>query len=442
MKGGLFLLLAAVLFVLYFTGLSSYGLTEPDEPRYAESAREMLEMKSYITPYYNYRPRWEKPPLYYWMEMVSYRVFGVSEGSARIPSVVMAFMCAAFLFLVVSKCEGASYGIKAPLAFLSMPFVFVISHLSITDMTLCFFITLASYSLFLFLEGWGGFWRTVAYISMALGVLTKGPVAFVIPIPSAVLYLVWKREFRRISSLFPLGGIAIFLAISLPWFLHLYRAVGPEFFYRQTIGRFFKGVAHKEPFYFFIPYVAGGALPQLLMVLRPRSGMGKDLLVKFSLILFLYTFFFFSASKGKLPNYILPVFPPLAVMVSSLSKDEIFSMLVTVCVVLYLSVKFFFLPAQASRLSIRPLFKGRSFEKGASFLYYRRPYKAYPFYVRSRVWRIEDPEEAFSFSKPAYVLVKGEFLKRFSDPRFKVVSRSVFRKKEIFLIKVEGLSPP
>ncbi len=436
MKKRTFLIILSLLFALYFSGLSSFGLTEPDEPRYAEAAREMLEFKSLFTPYYNYEPRWEKPPLFYLLVASSYKAFGVSEGSARLPSVVMAFLTAFFMLLVFFKAGQIERGMKAFVLFLTMPYVFVISHLSITDMTLCFFITLSSYSFFLFLEGYGRAWRSIAYISMAFGILTKGPVAFLIPIPSAILYLFFSKRYREIPSLFSGMDIAIFLLISVPWFVYLYVKVGPRFFYAQTIGRYFKGIQHRKPFYFFIPYIVGGALPQLFLI-QWKEPLPKENLLKFSLSCSLFIFFFFSVSKCKLPNYILPIFPPLAILISYMLGSRTVEPVVGACLVFYFAVKLFMVPTYGSRLSIRPLFEGKSFENNATFLYFKKPYKAYPFYVRKKVFRVDRTSEILLYSGTVYLLIKKDYIPPLEEKKYKVVSRSVFRRKELFLLRFD-----
>ena len=421
---------------MYFSSLSSFGLTEPDEPRYAEAAREMLELKSYLIPYYNYEPRLEKPPFFYWLIAASYKLFGVSEKAARIPSVVMALLCSLVLLIAFYEIGETDSGLKAFLIFLSMPYVFVISQLSITDMTLCFFITLSSYSFFLFMEKNSQNWRRIAYLSMALGFLTKGPVAFIIPIISDMLYaLVAGRSIRK---LFSIKEILLFLVVSIPWFIYILKLVGFGFFYKQTIGRYFKGVWHKRPFYFFIPYILAGAFPQIILfILGGRVKPSLASILKFSGIYAAFVFLFFSISKCKLPNYILPIFPPIAACVAIVSKERPFKIITSFCLMVFLVIKLFVLPTYASRLSIRPLFKGKNFEKNATFLFYKKPYKAYPFYVRKKVFRIDRPSEALSYQKPVYVLTKGLYLGDFSFLKFDVVSKSIFRDKDLFLLKIE-----
>ncbi len=422
-----------ILIFSYLVNLSSFGLTEPDEGRYAEAAREMLELKSYLIPYHNYKPRFAKPPFFYWMVMASYKLFGVSEGSARLVSVLFSFFSAAFLFLLVSCYSGYLSGALSSLIFLSMPYTLTISHLSIPDPTLCFFVTTSSYMLFLSVEKEKRALRTISYLLMSLGVLTKGPVGFIIPLLSNIVFLVASKKVRKVRELFYRWDLLLFLFVSLPWFIYIAPRVGEGFFIRETVGRFFRGVDHREPIYFFVPYLLLGSLPFILVF---PLNMQKSSLLFFSLCHFVVVFVFFSLSSSKLISYIFPVFPPLSILIAHTGKEEFLKKGFVFSLTLFLFVKLILLPFYGDRLSIKPLFKGRSFEKEAHFYYFKKPYKAYPFYVRRRVERFTGVE---NLSLPSYILLREEEMRALGSKGWIKVSETVYKRKKLILLKFRAV---
>ena len=428
--------LAVVSFILlfsYLVNLPSFGLTEPDEGRYAEAAREMLELKSYLIPYHNYKPRLAKPPFFYWVVMASYKLFGVSEASARLVSIFFSFLSAVFLFLLVSYYSGYLPGVLAALIFLSMPYTFTISHLSIPDPTLCFFITSSSYLLFISVEKKKRALRTVSYLLMSLGVLTKGPVGFIVPLLSNLVFLAVSRRVGEVKNLFSRWDLILFLSLSLPWFIYIAPKVGKGFFVKETIGRFFRGVDHKEPVYFFVPYLLLGALPFIAALFLKMQKLRGNALLFFSLLHFLVVFLFFSLSSSKLISYIFPAFPPLSILIAHTERESFLKKGFIFSLILFLFVKLIFLPFYGDRLSIRPLFRGKSFEREACFYYFKKPYKAYPFYVRKRVKRFTKVE---NLSPPSYILIRGEEMRTLGFKDWIQVSETVYKRKKLFLLKL------
>ena len=174
---GLFLLL-----IIYFgAGIGHYPLFDVDEPRYAETAREMLIPPcDWLAPHFNFELRFDKPPLFYWLIALSYKVFGVTVGSARMVSVVSAAFTGTMVYCMARRFWSISAGLLAVGIFMTMPQVFGLSRWAVTDMTLTMTMTGAWVGLML---GWlsDRRWFLVAGFMAGLGLLTKGPIAVALP---------------------------------------------------------------------------------------------------------------------------------------------------------------------------------------------------------------------------------------------------------------------
>ena len=313
-------LIALAIFV-FFANLWRYGLWEPDEARYAEIAREMIESGNYTVPHLNYVAYVEKPPLLYWLTALSYGVFGLNEFAARIPVAMSALagMLATFFFTL--KTYGRRHAILAGAILATMPLYALLAQVLTTDMTLTALTTIASFAMFLHWRE-GGRWCWIGYLAIALGVLTKGPVGAALPVIAMVGFLAWQRELRGATGRFHVivGGLIV-IAVCAPWFVvmtlrepgyfdfyfigeHLRRALVPDY-------------SHTESFYFYLPVLVAGLLPWSLMVpILTWRGAPQNPARRFCLIAAMLIVAIFSASSGKLIPYILPALPFLAVLIA------------------------------------------------------------------------------------------------------------------------------
>ncbi len=338
------LVLSLLLFV-FDTG--SFPLISPDEPRYAETAREMIESGDFLSPICNYLPRFDKPILFYWLEVLSFKVFGINEFAARFPS-VLAGSGMVWLSYILASRHGFPL-LSASITSSTLVF-FLCSKLSITDMVLCFFISAA---LVFFYLGYsnrlerkqkfalGGSisskWFISTWIMMGLGFLTKGPIAVFIPILVIFLFLFFVKDlrsfFNHTKTELWLGFLG-FLLISLPWYVYIHfktnAAFTREFFFNHNIERYLQEHSgHGEPFWFFLPVLLVSLLPWTVFL--PQSLFSFDYsqkynlqssksvtqrLIGFSIIWFLVVFLFFSLSQTKLVTYILPGILPLNFLVA------------------------------------------------------------------------------------------------------------------------------
>ena len=337
MNKKIFCVLALILVVyVYFAGLGDYGFFDPDEGRYSEIPREMIESGDYITPRLNYVKYFEKPILHYWFTVAAFKLFGQNEFAGRLTPVIFGLLgCAvtSMLAYLITKDKRASFVSGMILA--SSTLWYGIARINITDMTLTFFFTLSLYFFRLWVDDVSKkFWLIMFYISMALAVLTKGLIGVVLPGGIAVIYALLTRQGKKIlTRIFSPSAIIIFLIVNCIWFVPVCMA-NHDFFYfffiREHFLRYTTTIHDRyQPFYWFIPILIAGLVPYTGMLYDSiRAMLGKCRLIAksdgiFLGLWFFMTFIFFSFSDSKLVTYILPCFPPLAILAgSSLASFE------------------------------------------------------------------------------------------------------------------------
>ena len=312
--------IAALGAALFGFHLGSYGLWEPDEARYAEIAREMLALRDFLVPHLNYVPYVEKPPLLYWITALSFRIFGLSEFAARLAPALAAMLGLLATWLFASMVFGRRCGIAAGAILATTPLYVVMAQVLNTDMLLTAMLTVAFFALFLHWRD-GGQWCWLAYVAIALALLTKGPIGIVLPALVSLVFLWLERDLRGALRRFQVvAGLALIIAIAAPWFIYMTLTV-PGFFDFYFIGehlrRFLqRGYSHNEPIYFYLPVIAAGLLPWSAMALfLDWRALRLNAAHRFCLITALVVFVFFSLARAKLIPYMLPVFPPLAVLI-------------------------------------------------------------------------------------------------------------------------------
>jgi len=345
--------IAALLLVLFFAlaylGFDTWAfpLISPDEPRYAETAREMLESGNWIVPYCDYTYRFHKPILFYWLEVVSFKCFGLTEFAARLPS-VLSGLGLTWLAYLIGNLHG--FGITAALILLSSLEIFIVSKLSITDMSLCFFICGAitffylgyvkiafNRQKFAFKERLSSLWFTSSIFMMALGVLCKGPVAIAIPVAVIGIFLFIKKDLKDFflnTWLELLKGFILFLALVLPWYIAVHIQTDGEFtrefFLSHNLQRFTSvHSGHDAPIWYYIPVVFVGFLPWVFFLTQSLTSFDYSSNINvnsekakkaqthiFCLIWTIVVFGFFTISQTKLPTYIIFIFLPLSILVA------------------------------------------------------------------------------------------------------------------------------
>jgi 4-amino-4-deoxy-L-arabinose transferase-like glycosyltransferase len=301
--------------------LGSFGLWEPDEARYAEIAREMLQSGNRLVPHLNYVAYIEKPPLLYWLTTLSFWIFGVSEFAARLPVALSAIAGILATYFFALRAFGRRHAILAAAILATIPLYALMAQVLTTDMMLTALVTIATFSLYLHWDE-GGRWCWIAYVAMGLAVMTKGPVGAAIPILSMLLWLAFNRELGgAIAKFRAIPGLLLTILIAAPWFVAM-TIREPGFFDFYFVGEHLRRVfqtnySHNEAFYFYLPVLAVGLLPwSLLVPFLTWRDPPRNPARSFCMFAAGVTVVAFSCASAKLIPYILPSVPPLAVLIA------------------------------------------------------------------------------------------------------------------------------
>jgi 4-amino-4-deoxy-L-arabinose transferase-like glycosyltransferase len=334
------LLLAAG--VAFSFGLKDFGILDPSDGYYAEGAREMFESGNYLTPQLNYMWFFDKPILNYWMIAASYHLFGVHEFAARVPAALCGGAVVPLMYAFAREIFSRKNALIASLVLLASPMWLVLGHMSLTDMPLACFITVALGSFFLAVETNRKNIALVGYAAIGLGLLTKGPLALFLVGLNFMVYLLLSRRFswpawqEALQDLQIIPGMLIVTTMSLPWYLAENAATQgtffQEFFLNQNLNRAVGAVDHKAGLWYYIPVLIGGTFPwsillvanwklaarPFLNLLRRQAPTFSPLRTKataFSATVTMTTFCFFSLLPTKLLTYILPSIPFAALLI-------------------------------------------------------------------------------------------------------------------------------
>lgn len=318
----------ALFALVWFGSLGVRSLITADEGRYAVLSLNMLWSGDWITPRLNGVLYFEKPALQYWAGALAYQFFGVNEFAARFWPGLSSFATVAVVGYTGGRLWGREAGLTAALLAGSMVWIYANGHYLTLDAGLMFFLTLALCGFVLAQRDEAStaerrhfMWLTWA--AMAGAVLSKGLVGLVIPGATLVLYSLVARDFTIWRRMQWLAGLLIFFALAAPWFVAVsLRNPGyfDFFFIHEHFTRFLTKVHRRdEPAHFFVPLLLIGLLPWTallpgMVVQGWRRAAGQFQPARVLLIWSVFIFAFFSASSSKLPSYILPIFPALALL--------------------------------------------------------------------------------------------------------------------------------
>jgi 4-amino-4-deoxy-L-arabinose transferase-like glycosyltransferase len=323
------LLLAVLAFTAIVVGIDNMDrpLANPDEGRYSEISREMAASGDWVTPRLNGIKYFEKPPLQYWASAIAFRLFGENEYAARLYITLAGFGTVALIGFLGKRLWGLDMALASMLALACSPYFMALGGIVTLDMGLTLWTTA---TLFAFLRAEAARdrpatqrrWMLCAWAAMALAVLSKGLVGIIFAGAAIFIVIVLRRDLKVLERLHLVPGLLVFFAIAAPWFVAISMAneeFAQFFFIHEHFARFLTR-AHRrvEPFWYFLPIVGAGfllwmfALPAA--ILRAwREEAGRDFQpLRIAILWAAFVVLFFSASGSKLPTYILPAFPPLA----------------------------------------------------------------------------------------------------------------------------------
>ena len=367
----------AILFfgcILFHTvGTWSIPLIDRDEPRFAEASREIIERGDYIVPHFNNQLRLDKPPLAYWAQVASYRIFGESDFAARFPSAVAAALVALAILAWGTRMGGEEVGWWAAIIFTLSLQTFVHAKAAVADMWLVLFMTTACWAGHELIENRKSKWWFVLYLSLALGFLAKGPIAWTPLLTLAAMkLLVGDVELAKRCKF--VRGILLMLAIVALWGVPALIQTDGEFLRigigRHVVGRSFGAMeGHGAnslgiyllllPFYFvtifasFFPWSI--KLPSLTRKLwRSRDKIDIYLITGAAII-----FVIFSLIKTKLPHYTLPAFPLLSLLLARhlIDHRQFLKRCAITAASIYLVMALFVVPPAARAFPAAQLFR-------------------------------------------------------------------------------------
>jgi 4-amino-4-deoxy-L-arabinose transferase len=324
------LVIPGLFLLFYILPLGFRPLFIPDETRYAEIPREMIASGDWIVPHLDGIRYFEKPVLGYWLNATSIKMFGENAFAVRFPSAMATGLSAFIIFLLVRRFSNRNFlGALAAVIFLTCFEVYGVGTFNVLDSILAMFMTAAMVSFFfayaeeitskrknIFLLLFG--------IFSGMAFLTKGFLALAVPVLVVVPFMIWERRFKELFIMpwIPIVGAVL---LALPWCIMIHLRE-PDFwryfFWNEHIRRFLSGNAqHSQSFWYYFYVLPAAALPWAFLFPAAILGLKKigpkSAMIRFAICWFLFPFLFFSICKGKLLTYILPCFPPLAILIST-----------------------------------------------------------------------------------------------------------------------------
>lgn len=331
------LFLAITFTVLYFFWLGSYPLFTPDEGRYTEIAREMLAYGNFVTPKVNGVAFLDKPILYYWLQAAALHLFGIHEWAARFFPALYGISGCLAVYLATRRLFNRIAGLLAAIILATTPLYFGGSHYANMDLEVAVLVSSSLLAFIVAADSRGGsrsFLFVLAYALAALAFLTKGLLAIAFPIMICGLWILILWRWNLLLKMRIGLGIVVFTAITLPWF-YLVQQENPWFlhffFVTQHITRFLSHADfnNKLPVWFYGPVVLAGFIPWTAFLLQAAKRAFRECMMArqrhstelFLLLWIAVVFIFFSIPKSKIVTYILPIFPPMAMLVGKYLSD-------------------------------------------------------------------------------------------------------------------------
>ncbi len=333
-----------MVYVQFFFRLGTIGLVGPDEPRYAQVAREMAVTGDYVTPRLGGEPWFEKPVLYYWLTALAYKLHGVDESAARFASAAAAALGVGLAYWLGCAWLGPRGGVLTGLILSTSVLYFSLARAASMDMLLAASLTGAWTSLYfiLFPPNENGLspdfkagrrpclWHYLFYGFLGIAVLAKGPVGAVLVGGSLLAFLMLTRRLGMLRRIFSVPGLFIFLGISLPWYLLCFRANGAtfiqEFIIQHNIERFATDrYKHSQPAWFYLGVLFAGFFPWVFQLAPAAVRLVRDGATEYTRdrcqqvylgLWVIVPLIFFTFSQAKLPGYILPIAPAIALLIA------------------------------------------------------------------------------------------------------------------------------
>jgi 4-amino-4-deoxy-L-arabinose transferase-like glycosyltransferase len=328
------LALVALSLGLFFFQLGARPLWNQDEGMHAATSKDMVLSGDWVTPTLNGEPFFDKPALHNWLVALAFTVLGFTELAARLPSAVLGLATVLVTYALGRRLYGPRTGFLGAVVLATAAQFFALSRTVMHDMSLTFFVTsgLALWYVGHELEGQGRRFLLLSYAAFGFAALAKGPLGVLIPGAIAVLYLAIRKDLGFLGRMSFGWGVLIGLAIAAPWYLAISLknpGYAHYFFVELNFGSFLSDRSnHPEPIFYYVPTLIATFIPWSVFLpvalvrswrRRLEDAHGETL---YLLLWAGFVFVFFSLATSKLPTYVLPLFPPLALLVGRL-WDEI-----------------------------------------------------------------------------------------------------------------------
>lgn len=310
--------------ILLFNNLGEIEIYALDEVKNATCAIEMMQANNLVVPTFNGSLRGDKPPLHYYFMIGAYKIFGINEFAARFFSVIMGLLTLFVTWYYCKQWLGHRIAVFTSFVLLASIFLTFEFHLAVPDPYLIFFMTLGLLNFFQHLNKPHFLTLSIFYVALGLAALAKGPVAIALPGLAILIYLIISKNFKWsvIVQFKPWVGLLIILAVTLPWYLSVHFQTNGEwtelFFFKHNFNRFTSEMeGHGGIFLLTFAYVIAGMLPFSLFIVQAYWQVIKNKnnqLLLFSAIVSGTIILFFATSTTKLPNYTMPAYPFLAIL--------------------------------------------------------------------------------------------------------------------------------
>lgn len=324
------LLLFAISLGTLFLRLGDLPFLGADEPRYARIAEEMRASGSWVTPLLEGRPWLEKPPLYYWVTIPVISILGSGETGSRLAPALFAVVAAFAVLYLGRRVISPPAGFYAGIILLTSLGFAAFARSASPDILLaaCLTVALSLLGACALLPDFPAWARLLAYAFVGLAILAKGPLALLLVVGIGTLFWWLDEPGGNARKWKPASGLVITAAVSLPWFWLAFRehtfSFVAVFFVNHNLARYVSDLHHhSQPVYYYLPVLLGllfpwsGWLPLLpsgRLLQNPRNWLRLDSATLFLLCWCVFPLVFFSLSRSKLPGYILPSLPPLALL--------------------------------------------------------------------------------------------------------------------------------
>ncbi len=313
--------LIALCILLYFLGLGAPSLTDPDDTFYGETAKEMLAQGSILTPLIFQEPNFEKPPLYFWLVMLSYKLFGVDAVAARFASALFGLLSVVGVFLFVRKVLSEETAFITAAILASAVWWIGLTHVVLTDMVFSTLIAFSLYCFYLWFKSQRLRYLLWFAVLTALATLAKTPLGLVLPLVTGTVFLIVSGNRKLVGKFLFSGWWFLWLILVLPWFLYASFQYGYSFLWEYFVNCHWNRLLHAEHHQFntqwFYPgVIIVGMIPWTSYF--PLIGAGFRKMRNeylFAVTWFVVMYIIFNVAQSKLSTYISPVFPALAMMI-------------------------------------------------------------------------------------------------------------------------------